>query len=647
MTAEGPDPWKANRRILQRRYPGLEETLSRKAAPEDAGETGETGETLDIRVEPSGTGAPVMIVRGLHVHSPRDPVREGRRIAEGLTGEGPLVVLGFGLGYAAEAAALRFPGRPLIIADCRPEILKKALETRDLGTILNHPRTAFVVGGSAGALIDTLRLLDRRDGEEEESARRSVPEFIRNRALIQIDESWYAEAEQRLKTWVSRDEVNLATLRRFGKRWVRNLAANREAIRDLPGIARLENCLQRPAGEPFPVFLAAAGPSLDHLEPFLGAVAERCVIVAVDTSLRFLLKRGIDPDFAVVVDPQYWNARHLDRAPAKRTALVAESAVYPPVLRHPFRRAFLCGSLFPLGRFIEDRLDPKGALGAGGSVATTAWDFARVLGASSVWIAGLDLAFPDLKTHFKGALFEERALAESLRLNPAETWSVRALRDGRPFRAPSAAGGRVLTDRRLSLYAAWFENRFRQFPGVSNYRLSAEGIALSGLIPSSPQALLALPVRRGEINRTLEEVFAGIDGDFYLPGALKDREERYRAAMESLLGGLKSIRTLAEDAAKAAEGACGKAETPEPGQGALRGERLLKKLDEVNRAIENSEIKDVAGFLFPPVEDLEKQPTGSGEDPLRGHLEFSARFYRALAEAADYNLRKLERPAGF
>jgi hypothetical protein len=278
-------------------------------------------------------------------------------------------------------------------------------------------------------------------------------------------------------------------------------------------------------------------------------------------------------------------------------------------------------------------------------VATTAWDFARVLGAASIWIAGLDLAFPDLKTHFKGALFEDRALAESLRLNPAETWSVRALRDGRPFHAPSAAGGKVLTDRRLSLYAAWFENRFRQFPGVSNYRLSAEGIALSGLNPSSPQDLLALPIRRGEINRTLEGVFAGIDRDFYRPEEVKSREEQYRAAMESLLGGLKSIRALAEDAAKAAEGAGGKQETPSlgPPSGYLRGEQLLKKLDAVNRAIENSEIKDVAGFLFPPVEDLE-QPASPGEDPLKGHLEFSARFYRALAEAAEYNLRKLESP---
>ncbi|MDR3138968.1 MAG: DUF115 domain-containing protein, partial [Treponema sp.] len=622
---ESPKPWDINSPVLQSRFPGLAEILARERPPEEA------GEGLDIRAEASASGPPTLVVKGLHVHSPRDPAREGRRAAEGLSREGPIVFLGFGLGYAPEAAAARFPGRPLVIVERRPEILKKALESRDLTALLKHPLTAFVVGGSADALIGALRLFAGRNGADGGGSLPETPELIRNRALLQIDESWYAEAERHIKSWLSRDEVNQATLKRFGKRWVRNLAANREAIRDLPGIARLENCLLRAPGGPFPVFLAAAGPSLDRLEPFLEAIAERCVILAVDTSLRFLLSRGIDPDFAVAVDPQYWNARHLDRAPARRTCLIAESAVYPPVLRHPFGRAFLCGSLFPLGRFIEDRLDPKGALGAGGSVATTAWDFARVLGASAIWIAGLDLAFPELKTHFKGALFEERALAESLRLNPVETWSVRALRDGRPFQAPSAGGGRVLTDQRLSLYAAWFENRFRQFPRLPNYRLSAEGIALSGTGISSPQALLDLPIRRQEINRALKEAFARIDGDFYAPEAIKAREERYRAVLESLLGGLKTIRALAEDGARAAERAWEELKSAPRDPGGTKTEKILKKLDKVNHAIETSEIKDVAGFLFPPAGDLQKQLTLPGEESLRGHLEFSARFYRALA----------------
>jgi hypothetical protein len=391
--------------------------------------------------------------------------------------------------------------------------------------------------------------------------------------------------------------------------------------------------LSESAGD-IPVFLAAAGPSLDGLVSFLPEIARRCVVVAVDTSQRRLLEAGIDPDFTLVVDPQYWNARHLDHSPAPKTCLIAESAVYPPVLRHPFQRTLLCSSLFPLGRFIEDRVDPKGLLGAGGSVATSAWDFARILGAPSIWIAGLDLSFPQLKTHFKGALFEARSLGEATRFIPAETRSFRVLRDGHPFRAPAAGGGQVLTDKRLSLYSAWFENRFRQYPAIRNHGLSPEGLAITGLSPAAPEELLALPERRDGINRLLDAVFARIEGDFYRPAEAAKRETQYRAALEALTGGLEHIKALAEQAAEDADRAYRQASP---------GKTILQKLDEVNRAVGASAVKDVAGFLFPPLAELEAGLESPESAPLRRYLELSVRLYRSLAEAAGYNLSVLSK----
>jgi hypothetical protein len=516
----------------------------------------------------------------------------------------------------------------------RRELLLLALETRDLGGLLAGGRPIFVLGddGSGGAanpdlILGALRSVELLSGG-------GTPALIRNRGLMNLDGEWYAEAERHIRTWVSRDAVNRATLRRFGKRWVRNLSRNMEAIRDIPGVSRLEGILGPAAAmEGIPAFLAAAGPSLDGILPLLPALRERCLIVAVDTALRLLLRAGIDPDFAVVVDPQFWNARHLDHAPAPETRLVAESAVYPSVLRHPFAGAFLCGSLFPLGRFIEDRVDPKGELGAGGSVATTAWDFTRLLGPPAIYIAGLDLAYPDLKTHFRGARFEERALSESGRLCPAETWLVRALRDGRQFRAAAADGGQVLTDRRLSLYAAWFENRFRCFPALPNYGLSRRGLAIPGLLPCSAGDLLALPPRREEIDRRLADRFARIGAAFSGPEEQGLRAARFEAAGGALREGLEYIRTLAGKGAALAAG------------GGLRDrEGILFKLEELNRRILKSEVKDVAGFLFPPIAELEETLETPESDPAGRHLELSAKLYRALEAAAAYTLEVLGEP---
>jgi hypothetical protein len=619
-----------NASILSRHYPRLAEEL---AAPEGDEEFAPE----DIQAEVSETGEPILTVKGIHVHSRKDPVREARRLTEAALASGGepgglpavFVIMGFGLGYAAEAAAEAAPGRPVIIVERRRELLKKALELRDLGDFLSKNRLVFVLGGSGDGVTGALALF-------ESPGEKTVPVIIRNRALAGLDEDWYGAVERRIKTWLSRDDVNRATLTRFGKRWVRNLSRNLPAIRDLGGIRGLEHILTKPG---IPVFLAAAGPSLDETGPYLKEIARRCLVVAVDTSLRFLIRRGTDPDFVVSVDPQYWNFRHFDRVPAPGARLVAESAVYPPCLRHGFKGSLLCGSLFPLGRFIEERVDPKGALGAGGSVATTAWDFARVLGAPAVWIAGLDLSFPDLKTHFRGALFEDRSLAESARLRPGETQVFRSLMDGRPFWAKSSGGGEVLTDTRLSLYAAWFENRFSRFPEPVNYGLSSRGLAIRGLKTAAIDELLALPERREEIHSILERVFSDTAGEFEGPEEKKARFERYDRAVSTLLEGLGEIKSLAEDAAQTAETALRRHARSGPEAG--EQERVLRRLDAANKAIASSAVKDVAGFLFPDPLELERSVRGSPGEGFGYHLEFSARFYRALAEAAGYNLSVL------
>jgi hypothetical protein len=554
-------------------------------------------------------------------------------------------VFGFGLGYAAIAAAERFPRRPVIVVERRISILRAALETRDLRRFLSAHKVVFVLGnighagGSAadnpaGALGAAIRLFGGK------------PEILRNRALMALDEEWFDEAERQLNFHISKDEINRNTLRKFGKRWVKNLAANMDAVRDRPGVELLSSSLP----PEMPVLLAAAGPSLDETVPFLPRLAERAVVVAVDTALKPLLRSGTVPDFVLVVDPQFWNLRHLDRAPVPASCLIAESAVYPAVMRHPFGRAFLCSSLYSLGKFIENRVDPKGVLGAGGSVATTAWDFARILGTESLWLAGLDLSFPLLKTHFKGAAFEERALALSGRLSPAETRSFHALRSGRPFSAPALSGGAVLTDKRLSLYAVWFENRIRMYPRLKNYSFSLNGLAIPGLIPAAAEELLALPPRREEIDRLLAETFARVEAAFNSPEAAAARNARYKEARHELLVGLEKIRALAEKAAALAEdalrrekrsGAAGHAGTGEKSRLSGDTARVLDELEKTNQNIAGSDVKDVAGFLFPPIGELEAELESGPEPELIRHLELSAKLYSSLAAAADYHLKIL------
>jgi len=634
--------WERNAEVLRNRYPGLLEEITRE---EDTGIN-----PGDIQIIAASTGEPSLCVKGINIHSGRDPAREGLRLAQSAAGGGAVVILGFGLGYSAALDDI-WQGRPVIIAEKHKQLLAKALETRDLSSFLSKNRIIFVVGGSGEGITNALNVADGFMS----AAEKREPSVIRNRALIELDKEWYGVVEDKIRTWSMKDDVNSATLKRFGKRWVRNLSRNISAIRDYAGISRLEGLAAGVAADlaagvaaGAPVFLAAAGPTLDKTRPFLREISKRCVTVAVDTSFRFFTDNGIQPDFVLVVDPQFWNSRHLDRCPCANTALIAESAVYPPVLRLPFKNIFLCGSLFPLGSFVEKQVDPKGALGAGGSVSTTAWDFARILGSKEIWIAGLDLAFPGLKTHFRGAAFETRANSLSNRFNPVETWVVRALRDGFPFYAPcasgiasggasgNASGGQVLTDRRLSLYAAWFENRFRQHPEVKNLGVFREGIAIAGIQTAAMETLLSLPERRSEIDKKLASVFSQIDNDFNSPEEKQKRADRYAKAVSSLVRGLEDAENAAKKGAEITQRAL-KGKTDSGKQN-----KILKELDEIMRRIADSEVKEVAGFLFPAVENKNNESESAAKDSFHAYLETSNKLFTSLAQTVEFNLENLK-----
>ena len=621
--------WEKNSKVLVNQYPGLLEDIT--GVEENTGIAPD-----DIQIITASTGDPSLCVKGINIHSGRDPAREGLRLAQAAaSGGGAVVILGFGLGYSACAVAASFTaanaagqGRPIIIVEKYRKLLVKALEARDLSGFLSKNRIIFVIGGAGEGITNALSIADGFISANE----RAEPVVIRNRALVDLDKEWYGVVEEKLRTWSMRDDVNSATLKRFGRRWVRNLSRNIGAVRDYAGISRLADIAS--VDMDAPVFLAAAGPSLDKIRPLLHEIHKRCVTVAVDTSFRFFTDNGIQPDFVLVVDPQFWNSRHLDRCPCGNTALIAESAVYPPVLRLPFKNIFLCGSLFPLGSFVEKRVDPKGALGAGGSVSTTAWDFARTLGSKEIWIAGLDLAFPGLKTHFRGAVFETRSNTASNRFNPAETWVVRALRDGSPFKAPCAQGGQVLTDRRLSLYAAWFENRFRQYPETKNYAVFQDGLAIAGIQSATTETLLSLPERRAEIDKKLQAAFTKTDNDFNNPEEKQKRADHYAKAVCALIGGLEEIRS----AAKKGAGITLRSLKSKPDAG--KQNKILKELDEIMRRITESEVKEVAGFLFPP-ED-KKETEGAAGDFFQAYLESTNKLFSSLAQTVEFNLENLK-----
>ena len=538
--------------------------------------------------------APGLRIHGRTLHSLRDPIREAGRIVDASPSARTYVLCGLGLGYLAEAF-LAAPSQPrVVVVEPDPRMLRLSCEVRDCSRLWDADRFALVLDADPGLVSGVLA----------EWGSESVRVIRAGTSVLQPPEVWEA-LEQAIRQYGQRKTVNTNTIERFGARWVRNLVRNVARGDWSTGINAL-----RGAAEGFPALVLGAGPSLNELVPYLAALRQRMLVIAVDTARGLCLRSGVRPHISVVVDPQYWNSRHLDFSPASDEPVVCELATSPRALRMlpgPHRFA---ASLFPLGKWVERAVSPRDALGAGGSVATTAWDLARLLGCDPIVLAGVDLAFPQLHTHARAALFEQRAHWRSKRLEPAETAMSAYLFSGEPYTTTSQSGGRVLSDRRMMVYRSWFSEQIPN-SGRTVLRLG-DGASIPGSKSTSLAELMELPGRSD-----LPDLSRAHPPDPLDPGEV----------LRQMESGFSEVEVLADRAADLCSRLLHSLDTPAE----ARSKGLQGELDRIDAELQEHELIQAAGFLLhrKAAELLDAEPPTD----LAAALERSLQLYRGIARS--------------
>lgn len=566
----------------------------------------------EMQILTTPSGYPTARIRGAYLHSRYDPVKEARRIIDSGSGQPPsaAVVLGLGLGYLAEAFHRASPEKALLVVEPDPALFVQALGARDLRELLQSPTVQWSIGEQAEAAAmkaERLPLGNLR--------------ILRLAALRENE--YFQRLEVLLSSIFDKRNVNINTLQRFGQLWIRNLLSNLHQFISNPGIGAGCGLFSG-----IPALILAAGPSLDEVLPYLEALQQRMLIVAVDTSYRFCKNQGVEADFLVTVDPQYWNSRHLDWLATDRTVLVSESSAHPRVFRGKGANdsVYFVSSFFPLGTYIEETLGPRGVIGAGGSVAATAWDLCRYLGCSGQYMAGLDLGFPGQRTHARGAYFEESMHIRSSRLHPTEDMSFAYLHQARPTALRNNRGGLTLSDRRMLIYKSWFEDQIQQQlgrKGSPSYTLAAEGIAIAGMDFVRPERLLDLAPVRARIEEALTAMHLG-----GVRMAKAQRPNQALRLLRDLAGELKQLEDLAKTGAKLSAAGAPLNET-------------ITQLAEIDRRIMSLASRQIAGFLFQPlIHSIVNNPV-EPQDSIQ-ILETSKKLYGQLKDSASYHGKLLQ-----
>ena len=560
---------------------------------------------------------PTLAVNGSFVHSKYNPQEEARRILDSeffqtAEAQSRCIFTGLGLGYLASQYIERFPAAEAVIIEADRDIFLCCLAARPLDSFFRHRRLSLLIGT-----------------QPEESASFLASTGWNNKILFKAPVSsetykpWYGTFFTLLERNKMKNSINAKTLERFGTLWLKNTVKNLDMLCTAAKIGCFKNA--------FPDAVAvvlAGGPSLTaHLEEIKKS-GKDFLIIAVDTALRACLRAGITPDFILSFDPQYWNYLHTAGLDTSKSVLISEAAVFPAVLRQCYRAVFFSNSSVPFARYLEgegQNGDEDYTLAAGGSVATTAWDFARYIGAKPVIMAGLDLAYPHKQTHFAGSTFEEAAHTRSTRVASAEQANFNSLYSAFPSLHQDYAGGTVLTDRRMLLYAWWFESTLAKYPEVKTFNLMPHGVFIPGMPACTAEDFAGITggLPRTAIDERLETLVKSVYSQAFLDGC-GARKRQLAASVKAMT---ESAAGLAAQAEKA-EALCrrlaeyNEAGTPKnahSGNGSCAREQaaLITQLNKIDENIKNGFAKDLVAVLFFHDEtgkDSDLQPIAAAEN---------------------------------
>ena len=442
-----------------------------------------------LEIEVSKAGAATAVLRGMYLHSRYDPRVEAERfVQETLRDTQPSLVLllGAGLGYLIEALHRKAPAARII-----PVYYDRCI----------YAQAASRVSGGSGPSSPTAEALQRAWQPDSgvtllEHLRAEISELeCEGLAILE----WSVSA--RLFPELSRDanravrqllrelRGSLVTTEALGPLWLRNAFRN---------FVFLEDRFLVPRAIETPICIAASGPSLEEALPLIASYRDRFRLWALPSSLLALKTAGVSPDLVVLTDPGYYAIAHVHPAANLQLALAMPLTAACGAWR-------VGASVIPLsqGTFFERalcdlRMLHPLALPSYGTVAASALELARRLGAREVLFAGLDLIHRDLRSHARPNVFDQFMSDGVHRLSPFHH---------RLFARQTALAGEYgeaggnddrprLSSPALDTYAGWFAGLGTSF-GPALLRLLPTEVALPSFRSLSPGEFrtyaLALP----------------------------------------------------------------------------------------------------------------------------------------------------------
>ncbi|CAM8651109.1 6-hydroxymethylpterin diphosphokinase MptE-like [Burkholderiales bacterium] len=357
-----------------------------------------------------------------------------------------LVVIGVASGHFLLECSRRIkPETLLIVIEPNEETLRAFFFCGSFNEVISRPKTIWLFGQEPNTCADAITSLI-------DPVTVKLWKILHPASSEDFYPNFLIDFLSRLKSGTTTQKLGFLTGLTQGEKFFSNSILNiSNSINSLTVSSAKGLWLGRPG------VLVAAGPSLEKQLPILRSIQDEVLLVCVGPAWKTLRAADVKPHFVVSIDPFDPNWTHFEGLQADGEILLTDFCNNVRIIETFEGIRMFCHSGDDRDELSEFFTRTKyGSLGTGGSVAHTAFNFLRHIGASPIILVGQDLAYTGGISHARGHTGRS-TLSEDKAQRPDK------------FRSVLAYGGvgTVETNEQMDVYRLWYE-RLQDKTGVIN-----------------------------------------------------------------------------------------------------------------------------------------------------------------------------------
>lgn len=374
---------------------------------------------------------------------------------DGSIGNGKIIfVYGFERGLSIADLLELYPNHWLFVYEPDEQLFRKAVTDYDLSLLLGHPNLYWLSVGES-QLNMMFHMLSSYIIEDLG--------FIALRKYLSDDMNLLREVKEQFQEYRYSFLVDKHTEHRFREEWTRNFLYHLSDVLYTPSIEQIFF-----AFEGATAVVVSSGPSLQEDIECLKRLRPHVLIISAGSSIQALIKHGIQPHLAVIMDGHPVNKKIFASSATREQPLLFTTSSYYEISDqncagkiHSIMKSDDVSQYF-LGLSKEELF-----VSPTETVAGTAIQVAACLGAKRIILAGQDLSFPDNKFYADG--IDHFAVGDT----------ERTVQEA-PKKVLNVKGTYNTTDENFSLMKDGLENLIAALPKIEFVNSSCNGAVIEG-----------------------------------------------------------------------------------------------------------------------------------------------------------------------